>query len=149
MRDAGLQGGHPKPWKCTTIAGQTPVAAPDLIGRDFTVEAPDQRWCGDITYVKTWDGWAFLATVIDLYSRAEVGWAVAEHMRTELVTAALDMALAHRQPPASVIFHSDRGSQYTSAIFAEYCAKNGIRRSLSRTAICYENSVAESFIRLY
>jgi putative transposase len=70
-----------------------------------------QRWCGDITYVKTWDGWAYLATVIDLHPRAVVGWAIAEHMRTELVAAALDMALAHRQPPAGVIFHSDRGTQ--------------------------------------
>jgi putative transposase len=100
MQAAGLQGRPPKPWKRTTIAGAAPVPAPDLIGRDCTAEAPDQRWCGDITYVKTWDGWAYVATVIDLHSRAVVGWAIAEHMRTELVTAALDMALAHREPSA-------------------------------------------------
>jgi putative transposase len=149
MREDGLQGRHPKPWKRTTIAGQTPVAAPDLIGRDFTAEAPNQRWCGDISYVKTWNGWAYLATVMDLHSRAVVGWAIAEHMRTDLVTAALDMALAHRQPPADVIFHSDRGTQYTSEIFAQYCTKNSIRRSLGRTGICFDNAVSESFFATY
>jgi putative transposase len=108
-----------------------------------------RSWHTDITYVKTWDGWAYLATVIDLHSRAVVGWAVAEHMRTELVTAALDMALAHRDPPTGVIFHSDRGSQYTSSIFAEYCANNGIRRSLGRTGTCFDNAVSESFFATY
>jgi putative transposase len=105
-----------------------------LIGRDFTAETVNSRWCGDITYIKAWDGW-YLATVIDLRSRAVVGWAIAEHMRIELVTAALDMALAHRQPPPGVIFHSDRGSQYTSDEFAQYCTRNRIRRSLGRTEI--------------
>lgn len=149
MRDAGLQGRHPKPWKCTTVAGQDPVPAPDLIGRDFTAEQPNQRWCGDITYVKTWDGWACCATVIDLHHRAVVGWAIADHMRTDLVTAALDMALAHRRPDGEVIFHSDRDTQYTSTIFAEYCANNGIRRSLGRTGICFDNAVSESFFATY
>lgn len=149
MRDAGLQGRHPKAWKRTTIAGDKPVPAPDLIGRDFSAERPNQRWCGDITYVKTWDGWAYLATVIDLHSRTVVGWAIADHMRTELVTAALDMALTHRAPEDDVIFHSDRGTQYTSTIFAEYCSNNGIIRSLGRTGICYDNAVSESFFATY
>jgi putative transposase len=149
MRDAGLQGRHPKPWKRTTVAGQAPVPAPDLIGRDFTAAEPDQRWCGDITYIKTWDGWAYLATVIDLHSRALVGWAIAEHMRTGLVTDALDMAIARRNPADGVIFHSDRGTQYTSTTFAEYCTSNGIRRSLGRTGICYDNAVSESFFATY
>ena len=156
MKAAGLQGRHPKAWKRTTIPGQRPVGAPDLIGRDFTATGPNQRWCGDITYVKTWDGWAYLyvtwntseanyslrnkhsvdcdagafhrmATVIDLHSRAVVGFALADHMRTDLVTAALDMALAHRRPPAGVIFHSDRGKQYTSEQFDRYCTANNIR----------------------
>jgi transposase InsO family protein len=126
-----------------------PVPAPDLIGRDFTAQAANQRWCGDITYVKTWDGWAYLATVIDLHSRAVVGWAIADHMRTELVIAALDMALTHRAPAAGVIFHSDRGSQYTSRTFAEYCTTHGIRRSLGKTGICYDNAVSESFFATY
>jgi hypothetical protein len=111
MQAAGLRGRHPKAWKRTTIGGDQPVPAPDLIGRDFTAALPDMRWCGDVTYIKTWDGWAYLATVIDLYSRKVVGWATAAHMRTSLVIAALDMAIAARKPPAGVIFHSDRGCQ--------------------------------------
>ena len=94
MQAAGLRGRHPKAWKRTTIGGDRPVPAPDLIGRDFSAALPDRRWCGDVTYVKTWDGWAYLATVIDLYSRKVVGWATAAHMRTSLITAALDVAIA-------------------------------------------------------
>ena len=111
MKAAGLQGRHPRAWKKTTIHGQRPVPAPDLIGRDFTAKKRDQRWCGDITYIKSWDGWVYLATVIDLHSRRVVGWAVADHMRTELVTDALAMALRQRRPKGRVIFHSDRGTQ--------------------------------------
>ena len=149
MRAAGLRGRHPKAWKRTTLAGNRPVHAPDLIGRQFSAEAPDQKWCGDVTYVQTWDGWAYLATVIDLHSRRVVGWAVADHMRTDLVTDALDMAIATRRPPAGVIFHSDRGSQYTSDAFDAYCRRNNIRRSLGRTGTCYDNAVAESFFATY
>jgi transposase InsO family protein len=149
MRAAGLRGRHPKAWKRTTIGGDDPVPAPDLVGRSFFAEQPNQKWCGDITYVKTWEGWAYLATVIDLYSRRIVGYAVADHMRTELVTEALDMALARRQPPAGVIFHSDRGAQYTSSAFAAYCQKNNIRRSLGRTGICFDNAVSESTFASY
>lgn len=110
MRTAGLQGRHPRAWKRTTVAGEHPVPAPDLVGRDFTAERPNQKWCGDITYIKTWNGWAYLATVIDLYSRRVVGWALDAHMRTSLVTDALRMALTHRSPSPGVIFHSDRGT---------------------------------------
>lgn len=149
MRAAGLRGRHPKAWKRTTIAGDRPVNAPDLIGRQFTAEQPDQKWCGDVTYIKTWDGWAYLATVIDLHSRRVVGWAIADHMRTSLVTDALDMAVETRRPATGVIFHSDRGTQYTSADFDYYCQRNDIRRSLGRTGICYDNAVAESFFATY
>jgi putative transposase len=149
MRAAGLRGRHPKAWKRTTLAGNRPVHAPDLIGWQFSAEAPDQKWCGAVTYVQTWDGWAYLATVIDLHSRRVVGWAVADHMRTDLVTDALDMAIATRRPPAGVIFHSDRGSQYTSDAFDAYCRRNDIRRSLGRTGTCYDNAVAESFFATY
>ena len=123
--------------------------APDLIGRDFTAALSDTKWCGDVTYIKTWDGWAYLATVIDLYSRKVIGWAVAAHMRTSLITGALDMALAARKPPAGVIFHSDRGCQYTSSVFDAYCTENNVRRSLGRTGICYDNAVSESFFATY
>jgi putative transposase len=109
MRAAGLRGRHPRAWKRTTVAGQRPIDAPDLIGRDFTAEAPDTRWCGDITYVRTVDGWVHLATVIDLHSRMVVGYAVADHLRTSLITEALAAALLTRKPARGVIFHSDRG----------------------------------------
>jgi len=147
MRLAGLRGRHPKAWKRTTVHGDKPVNAPDLIGRSFTADEPNQKWCGDITYVKTWDGWAYVATVIDLHSRAIVGYAVADHMRTSLVTDALDMAIATRAPAAGVIFH--RGTQYTSSEFDKYCHDNKIRRSLGRTGICYDNAVSESTFATY
>ena len=149
MRAAGLQGRHPKAWKRTTVPGERPVPAPDLLGRDFTASGANQRWVGDISYVKTWDGWAYIATVIDLYARRVVGWAVADHMRTCLVTDALAMAITHRQPDGPVIFHSDRGTQYTSVEFDRYCRANNITRSLGRTGICYDNAVAESFFATY
>jgi putative transposase len=109
MRAADLQGRHPRAWKKTTIHGEKPVPAPDLIRRKFTAARANTRWCGDITYVRTWDGWAYVATVIDLYSRTIVGYAIADHMRTSLVTDALDMALKNRTPAPGIIFHSDRG----------------------------------------
>ncbi len=111
MRAAGLQGRHPRAWKKTTVAGERPIDAPDLIGQDFTAQAANTRWCGDITYVRTVDGWAYTATVIDLHSRKVVGYAVADHLRTSLITEALTAALVTRTPPAGVIFHSDRGCQ--------------------------------------
>jgi transposase InsO family protein len=120
-----------------------------LIGRKFTAERANEKWCGDITYVRTWHGWAYVATVIDLYSRAIVGYAIADHTRTSLVTDALDMALANRRPAPGVVFHSDRGTQYTSKDFDAYCRKNNIRRSLGRTGICYDNAVSESTFATY
>lgn len=149
MQAAGLQGRHPRAWKRTTIAGDHPVSAPDLIGRDFHAQEPDTKWCGDITYVKTWQGWAYLATVLDLHSRRLIGWAIDTHMRTSLVTDALDMAIATRNPNKGVVFHSDRGTQYTSGEFVRYCTKNRITRSLGKTGICYDNAVAESFFATY
>lgn len=149
MQAADLQGRHPKAWKRTTVHGEQPVPAPDLIGRAFTADQPNQKWCGDITYVKTWDGWAYVATVIDLHSRTIVGYAIADHMHTSLVTDALDMAIARRRPTTRVIFHSDRGTQYTSKEFDRYCDKNNIRRSLGRTGICYDNAVSESTFATY
>jgi transposase InsO family protein len=145
MRAAGLTGRHPRPYKKTTVQGEKPVDAPDRIGREFSADRPDQKWCGDITYIKTWDGWAYMATVIDLYSRKLVGWAVAPHMDVSLVIAALDQALESRRPPANVIFHSDRGSQYTSKTIADHCREHKVLRSLGRTGSCFDNAVSESF----
>lgn len=149
MRAAGLKGRHPRAWKRTTVPGEQPVPAPDLIGRAFTAERPNERWCGDITYIRTFTGWAYLATVIDLHSRKVVGWAIADHMRTSLVTDALTMAVRHRKPSKNVIFHSDRGTQHTSHEFDRFCRKNKIRRSLGKTGICYDNAVPESFFATY
>jgi transposase InsO family protein len=149
MAARGLRGRIPLRWRHTTIHGRRPIDAPDLLGQDFTAQAPNSRWCSDITYIATVDGFAYLATVIDLYSRMVVGWAVDEHMRTDLVTEALDQAVATRAPAPGLIFHSDRGTQFTSGEFADYCAVRGIRRSMGRRATCFDNAVAESFFATY
>ncbi len=149
MHAAGLQGRHPRAWKRTTTHGDRPLDAPDLIGQDFHADQPDTRWCGDITYVATVEGWVYTATVIDLYSRKVVGYAVADHLRTPLISEALAAALSTRRPPRGVIFHSDRGCQYTSHEFADFCATNGVQRSMGRRATCYDNAVSESFFATY
>ncbi|MGH3866820.1 MAG: IS3 family transposase [Pseudonocardiaceae bacterium] len=149
MKAAGPRGRHPRVWKKTTVAGQRPIDAPDLIGQNFTAADPNTRWCGDITYVRTVDGWAYTATVIDPHSRKVVGYAVADHLRTSLIIEALTAALVTRKPPDGVIFHSDHGCQYTSKEFAEFCAINGVRRSMGRRATCYDNAVSESFFATY
>jgi putative transposase len=147
MRLAGLEGRCKKRWRKTTV--QDPAAqaeALDLVQRHFgPSEVLDARYVGDITYIATWEGFAFLATVIDLASRRVVGWALADHMRTELVSDALMMASATRQPPAGAIFHSDRGCQYTSWDFRQLATDRGIVLSLGRKGTCWDNAVAESF----
>ncbi|GLZ50359.1 transposase [Actinomycetospora sp. NBRC 106375] len=149
MRAQGRQGRTPWRWRRTTIAGRRPIDAPDLLAQDLDVEATDTRWCGDITYIDTVDGFCFLATVIDLASRRVVGWALDQHLRTDLVTDALTQALATRRPEPGLIFHSDRGTQFTSHKFAHFCADHGIRRSMGRRATCFDNAVAESFFATY
>jgi len=145
MKELGLVSVHPKPYKRTTVQGEPAAHLVDLVLRDVHPAGPNQTWVGDITYIKTWTGWAFLATVIDCHSRKVVGWSIADHMRTELIVDALDMALKNRKPPAGVIFHSDRGSQYTSSEFRTFCEQNNVRPSVGKTGICYDNAVAESF----
>lgn len=142
MRAAGLRGRHPRAYKRTTVAGQRPIDAPDLIQQDFTARTPDTRWCGDITYTATVEGWVYTATVIDLHSRKVVGYAVADHLRTSLIVEALTAALATRKPAPGVVFHSDRGCQYTSREFADFCAENGVARSMGRRATCFDNAVS-------
>ena len=148
MAADGLQGRSKRRFKKTTIS-DAQAAGPwvDLVKRDFT---PSDRplnsaWAGDITYLRTWQGWAYLATVIDLASRRVVGFAVADHMRTSLIQEAMEMALKSRRPAPGLIFHSDRGSQYTSTAFRELLARNRVRQSLSRPRQCWDNAVAESF----
>ena len=145
MRELGLAAVQPRAYKRTTVPGQEPVAAPDLIDRDFTAAAPGQRLVSDITYLRTGEGWLYLATVIDLATRMVVGWQTAAHMRTALVTDALQMAVDAGHVTGGAIFHSDKGTQYTSAEFDAFTAKNGIRRSLGRTGVCWDNAAAESF----
>ncbi|WP_448074137.1 IS3 family transposase [Georgenia yuyongxinii] len=129
----------------TTIAADA-GDTPDLVKRDFTATEPGVKLVGDITYIDTWQGWVYLATVLDCFSKKVVGYAMAEHMRTELVTDALDMAARNGHIRKDVtIFHSDRGSQYTSQEFADHTRRLGITRSVGRTGICYDNAWAESF----
>jgi transposase InsO family protein len=146
MRAAGLEGRRKKRWRTTTIPGPAAERARDLIQRDFAPSAAaDRRYAGDITYIATWEGWAYLATVIDLSSRRVVGWALADHMRTSLVEDALSMAFTTRRPGEGVIFHSDRGCQYTSRDYAALASENGVVLSVSRKGECWDNAVAESF----
>jgi transposase InsO family protein len=143
----GLEGRCKKRWRTTTIQDPDAQAeALDLIQRHFGPgEILDARYVGDITYIATWEGWAYLATVIDLASRRVVGWALADHMRTELISDALVMAFGQRRPPAGAIFHSDRGCQYTSRDFRQLAVDHGIVLSLGRKGTCWDNAVAESF----
>jgi transposase InsO family protein len=147
MRAAGVRGKSPRRWKTTTIPDPNAGQRPDLVERDFTVNpaAVDTRWCGDITYINTWEGWLYLATVIDLASRRVVGWAVADHLKTDLIDAALSDALARRRPADGLVFHSDRGCQYTSAQHARLAKRHGVRLSVGRRGQCWDNAVAESF----
>jgi transposase InsO family protein len=147
MRAGRVHGTSPRRWRPTTIADPAAPKRPDLIGRDFTVDpaAVDTRWCGDITYINTWQGWLYLATVIDLASRRVVGWATADHLKTDLVDAALTDALRRRRPTPGLVFHSDRGCQYTSAQHARLAAAHGVQLSVGRRGQCWDNAVAESF----
>jgi putative transposase len=145
MRELGLAAVQPRAYKRTTLPGAAPVATPDLLERDFTASTPGQRLVGDITYLRTGEGWLYLATVIDLATRMVVGWQLAAHMRTTLVTDALQMAIDAGHVTADAIFHSDRGTQYTSAQFDAFTARKRIRRSLGRTGVCWDNAAAESF----
>lgn len=145
MRENNLVAVQPRAYKRTTLpGGQQP--ARDLIGRGFAPGgSPGVRMVGDITYLRTEQGWVYLATVIDLSNRMVIGHQIADHMRTSLVTEALDKAFSSGLVQKNAIFHSDRGSQYTSTDFAEYCARNNLRRSVGRTGVCWDNAVAESF----
>jgi putative transposase len=145
MRELGLRACQPRAYKRTTLPGEQPVASPDLIGRDFTATAPGTRLVGDITYLKTGEGWLYLATVIDLATRMVTGWQLASHMRTSLVTGALAMAIGHGHIQPGAVFHSDRGAQYTSAEFTRFCQAHGVRTSTGRTGVCWDNAAAESF----
>ena len=145
MRELGLVACQPRPWRPSTTKQGTAGPIPDLVHRDFSAEKPGQKMVGDITYIATWEGWEYLATVIDCATRKVIGWAMGDNYKTPLITAAVEMAARNVSLPAGAIFHSDRGSNYTSAEFAGALKGLGIRQSVGRTGICYDNALAESF----
>ena len=144
MRQAGLAGAQRRRYRGTTRQDRTAIAAPDLVQRDFTAFGPDQLWVADITYVPTGEGWLYLATVLDAWSRRIVGWAMGDTLRTELVVDALDMAVWNRRP-AGVVHHSDRGAQYTSVTFSRRCAEASVVPSMGSIGDAYDNALAEAF----
>ena len=144
MRAAGLQGVSRRKWVTTTTRDPEARPAPDLVQRDFRADGPDQLWVADITYVPTESGFLYLAVVLDAWSRRVIGWAIATHLRTELVLAALNMALEQRRPHG-VIHHSDHGCQYTAIAYGERCLAFGVRPSMGSVGDAYDNALCESF----
>ena len=144
MRESGLAGVSRRRGTRTTRREPGHRAAPDRVERQFTAEAPDRIWVADITYVPTWTGFVYLAIVLDVFSRKVVGWAMANHLRTELVLAALNMAIGQRRPQG-VIHHSVKGAQYTSLAFGKRCRETGVVTSTGSAGDCYDNAMAESF----
>lgn len=145
MRELDLVACQPKPWRQGLTDGDEHATIPDLVGRDFTAEEPGTKMVGDITYIPTWEGWLYLATVIDCATKMVVGYAMADHYKTPLITAALDMAARNQRLCSGAIFHSDRGSNYTSAEFAHALKRRNMRQSVGRTGVCWDNAMAESF----
>ena len=145
MHLAGLRGVCRRRRVRTTERGEGRL--PDLVDRHFTAEAPDRLWVADITYVPTWAGFLYLAVVLDAFSRRIVGWAMASHLRTELVLQAVGMALKQRRP-YGVIHHSDQGSQYTSLAFGKHCRRAGVQLSAGSVGDCYDNALCESFFAI-
>jgi transposase InsO family protein len=145
MRVLGLVACQPRPWRPATTQQGVAGPIPDLVNRDFTADVPGQKMVGDITYIATWQGWEYLATVIDCATRKVIGWAMDDNYRTPLITSAIQMAARNTGLPADAVFHSDRGSNYTSAEFAGVLKRLGIRQSVGRTGICFDNALAESF----
>lgn len=145
MRENGIVGKPEPKWTTTTDSAHNLPVAPNLLEREFDVDTPDQVWVGDISYVWTYRGWTYLATVLDLFGRRVVGWAIDDHMRTDLVQNAFEMARLQRDVKPDLIFHSDRGSQYASHAFQATLKKHGVISSMSRKGNCWDNAVAESF----
>jgi len=144
MRQLGLVPCQPRPWR-HSLTEQGPAGPiPDLVNRDFSAEKPGEKMVGDITYIPTWEGWLYVALVIDCATRMIVGWAMDDNYKTPLITAAISMAARNLDLPEGAVFHSDRGSNYTSAEFAGVLESLGIRQSVGRTGICFDNALAES-----
>ena len=146
MRELGLEPCQPRPWRVSLTEGDGQEHdIPDLVARDFAADAPGQKMVGDITYISTWEGWLFLATVIDCHTKAVIGWAADDNYKTPLIEKAIEMAARNYPLAENAIFHSDRGSNYTSCQFAATLKRYGLRQSAGRTGICYDNAMAESF----
>jgi transposase InsO family protein len=146
MRELGLEPCQPQPWRFSLTEGDDQEhAIPDLVQRDFTAEAPGVKMVGDITYIETWEGWVYLATVIDCHTKAVIGWAMDDNYKTPLIEKAINMAARNHHLAGQAIFHSDRGSNYTSREFAKTLKRHNLRQSVGRTGICYDNAMAESF----
>jgi len=145
MRQMGLVACQPRPWRFSLTQGGPAGPIPDLVDRDFTAAVPGAKMVGDITYIPTWQGWLYLATVIDCHTKKVVGYAMDDNYKTPLISAAIDRAAANMVLPDGAVFHSDRGSNYTSADFADKLDSLGINQSVGRTGICYDNAMAESF----
>jgi putative transposase len=145
MRELDLVACQPRPYRPTTTVPGDPGPIPDLVNRDFTATVPGQKMVGDITYIQTGEGWLYLATVIDCHTKACIGYAMADHLRADLVIDALRMAARNYPLVEGAIFHSDRGTQYTSASFAAATDLLDIRRSVGATGVCFDNALAESF----
>jgi putative transposase len=145
MRQEGLSARPPRRYRATTDSGHTLPVAPNVVARHFHAAGPNRVWVSDMTYVWTWEGWLFLAAIVDIFSRRVVGWAIADHLRTELPLEALGMALGIRQPQEGLVHHSDRGCQYASALYRSELSARGIVCSMSRVGDCWDNAVAESF----
>ena len=146
MRELGLEPCQPRPWRFSLTEGDGQEhGIPDLVHRDFTAAAPGEKMVGDITYIPTWEGWLYLATVIDCHTKEVIGWAADDNYKTPLIERAIEMAARNRPLAGKAIFHSDRGSNYMSAQFAKTLQKHDLRHSAGRTGICYDNAMAESF----
>ena len=147
MKDLNLKVKMKRRFKNTTDSNHNLPIAANILNRDFYASNPDEKYVGDITYIPTGEGWLYLATVIDLYSRKIVGWSMADTMKVSLVNDALSMAILHRNPSQGLIWHTDRGSQYASYSHKDLLQKHGIVQSMSRRGNCWDNAVAESFFK--
>jgi putative transposase len=145
MRLEGLEGAHRRRRKGCTVGVEGVEPFGDLVGRDFRPDAPDRVWAADIKQIKTGEGWLYLAAVQDLFSRRIVGWAMAPHMRQELVVAALEMAVRRRKPAKGTVHHSDHGGQFIGLTFGQTCHDAGIAQSMGAVGSCFDNAVAETF----
>ena len=147
MKDLNLKVKMKRRYKNTTDSNHNLPISANILNRDFYASYPDEKYVGDITYISTGEGWLYLATVIDLYSRKVVGWSMSDNMKVSLVNDALKMAIEYRNPPKGLLWHTDRGSQYASYSHKDLLKKHGVIQSMSRKGNCWDNAVAESFFK--